>query len=949
VMAVFGVPVVHEDDALRAVRAAADMRRLLARLNEEFERDYGVSIAVRMGINTGEVVAGDPATGGTFVTGEPVALAKRLEQAAGPGEILIGKATYPLVQDAVQAGPLRSFEVKGKRDPVGTVSIADVHAGAAGFRRRLDAPLVGRQRELDALRSAYETAVAGASCRLMTVLGPAGIGKSRLAKELADELGEDASTVTGRCLPYGDGITFWPVLEILRRLGGHESVGAILDGAEDTQRVVERLGALSGSGAPVSADELFWAIRRLLEGLASKRPLLVVLDDLHWAETTFLDLVEYLLGWVRGAPVLLVCLARADLLERRPTWSAPHPAHDLLVLDPLEEAAADTLLGGLGAAVDGATRKRILASAEGNPLYVEQMAALAAGGEVVVPPTIQALLAERLDRLNVDERAVLERAAIVGREFPQAAVADLCPAELRGEIGRHLLALARKELVQPHASAFGGEDAFRFRHGLIRDAAYEGMAKAGRAALHEQFAEWLEARAANLPPEIDEIVGYHLEQSFQLRAQLAVPDARARSIGERAADVLGRAGRRALGRGDMPAAGSLLARATELLPRDDRRRLALAPDLAAALFETGALERARELLAAALADAPAVGDPALEARVRIPYLVLQLRLEPAQRTDDVLREAERAIEIFTTQGDERGLAEAWLGMASVHWMASRWRERTYALEHALVHARAAHERRYETIALASLGLSLLWGPTPAPAATARCREIVDEAAGNRIVEGRMLAVLSGLHGMQGDFAEARALYERSKLVLDEIGLTPAAATHTLVLGTVELLARRPEAAEVELRAGCEALAAIGERPALATLTATLAEAVYAQGRLAEAERLAAASAEAGTADDVANETLWRTVRAKVLAERGELEDAVLLAREAVELASATDAPNLRGDAQLALAHVLQRAGLEHEAVGALEQAAANYTEKGNTVSAMRVAEALAAVAGASSA
>ena len=498
VMAVFGVPQVHEDDALRGVRAASDMLARLTSLNEELEPAFGVRLAVRIGVNTGEVVVGDPTGVGTFVTGAAVNVAKRLEQAAAPGQILIGKSTYPLVKDAVRAGPLQSFPVKGRTEPVATWRVDAVDARARGVARRTGTPLVGRARELAQLRAAHDAVAAERTCRLLTLLGPAGIGKSRLAEELATDVEPRTRVVHGRCLPYGDGITFWPLAEIVQGLEAGDVLRGALADADDGPLVAERLGALASEAETVGLDDVFWAVRRLLEVLAAERPLMVVLDDLHWAEPTFLDLIEYLHGWITESPVLLLCVARPELMDRRPDWTAPHERADVLLAQPLRAEESEALLGGLGTRLDEEMRRRVLDSAEGNPLYVEQLAALAASGDVVVPPTIAALLAERLDRLDSPERAILERAAVVGREFSRRTVTDLCPPELRGTVGSVLLSLVRKELVQPHA-ATGGEERFRFRHGLIRDAAYEGTPKEARALFHEWLADWLQRHGPQDP------------------------------------------------------------------------------------------------------------------------------------------------------------------------------------------------------------------------------------------------------------------------------------------------------------------------------------------------------------------------------------------------------------------------------------------------------------------
>src|SRR5262245_5227896 len=499
VMAVFGIPTIHEDDALRAVRAASEMRDRLAELNEEFEKTWGVRLNTRTGVNTGQVVAGDPLAGGTYVTGDPVVLAKRLEQAAEPGQILIGKATYPLIKDAIKAGPLESLRVKGKAEPVDPLRLDDVDVLAPGLTRRLDAPLVGRRTELARLGEGFDEAVRANSCRLLTVIGPAGIGKSRLAAELNATLSDRATWLTGRCLPYGDGITFWPLAEIVREAGGIAAVAEAIEDSEDADVVVELIqGTIGPSPVAGGSDESFWAVRRFLEAMAARKPLVVCLEDIHWAQRTFLDLIEYLAAvWIRDAPIVLLCLTRPELLDTEPSWLNPRPNASVLALEPLSEAEADILLDALvgDGTLTEPMRRRIATTSEGNPLFVEQMAAMAAeegNGEVAVPPSIFALLAARLDRLSAEERAVIERASVIGKEFVHREIVELCPPELRPMVGRNLMALVRKDLIRPAPSASAREDGFRFRHALIRDAAYDALPKEIRAELHEYFAGQVE-------------------------------------------------------------------------------------------------------------------------------------------------------------------------------------------------------------------------------------------------------------------------------------------------------------------------------------------------------------------------------------------------------------------------------------------------------------------------
>src|SRR5579875_2433264 len=473
VMAVFGVPVVHEDDALRACRAAVEMRDALPELG----------IRGRIGVNTGEVVAG---TAERLATGDAVNVAARLEQAAEPGEVLVGASTVQLVRDAVELGEERRLELKGKSELVPAFSLRAVVADAP--RRRFDVPIVGRVREQRALDDAWERVRSESACHLFTVLGPAGVGKSRLTAEFLASL-QGVSVVRGRCLSYGEGITYRPVVEIARQLGRRPT----------DERAAAAIASLLGeSEEPATADEIAWAFRKLLE---ESSPVVCVFDDLHWAEPTFLDLVDHVADWSRGAPILLVCLARPELLDRRPTWAGGKLNATTVLLEPLNAEETDELIGRLlgDGDLDDALHARIREAAEGNPLFVEQMLAMVAespNGEVVVPPTIQALLAARLDQLDPSERGVLERGSVEGKVFHRGGVEALAPDE--PDVPTKLMALVRKELVRPDRTQLPGDDAFRFRHLLIRDAAYEGLPKAARADLHGRFAGWLESHGRDL-------------------------------------------------------------------------------------------------------------------------------------------------------------------------------------------------------------------------------------------------------------------------------------------------------------------------------------------------------------------------------------------------------------------------------------------------------------------
>ena len=939
IMAVFGVPRVHEDDALRAVRTAAEMRAVLGSLNDELEETWGVRLRTRMGVNTGEVVAGDPADGSTFVTGDAVNLAKRLEQAAGPDEILIGKATYPLVKDAVTAGPLQSFPVKGKRDPVAPLRLDDVDARGPGLVRRLDAPLVDRALELAALEEAFARAERDRELQFVTVLGPAGIGKSRLVAELVASVSERAQTFTGPCLPYGEGITFWPIVQILRQAGGEAGIADVLAGVEHGEVVAERLSGVLGSAPAGANEETFWAIRRFLEALARREPLLVVLEDIHWAEPTLLDLIEYLAGWTRDAPILVVCLARRELLERQPGWVTPQRNAFVITVEALGGADVDALLEGLRSESPLAARtlQRIAVAAEGNPLFLEQLVAMATenggDGELRVPPSIQALLAERLDRLSSDERAVIERAAVIGRQFLRGQVVDLSPDELQSAVGPSLMALMRKELIRPDASATSRDDGFRFRHVLIRDAAYDGMPKEVRAELHERFARLTEAGYPDRLAELEEIIGYHLEQAHVFHVELGRDDAATDAVASAAGQRLTRAGRRALTRGDAPAAVNLLERAAALLEAAGAADATVLLDLGSALREAGDPVGADSALTRAAAVAEAAADERLALRVLIERTVLRLYVDPGVAEQDILEVADRATPVFEASGDALGLARAWGLVAEAHWMRSRCAAMEVVLERQLAYAERASDRREVHWILGSMARVALVGPRPVEEGVSRCQELRRRARGEPTLIPVVDSMLAVLEAMRGRFTEARTRYASSRETLEELGLRFRFAQFAMYAGLAELIAGDAGEAERQLRPAYEELEAMGESGILSTTAAVLARAVYRQERFDDALRLTEISERAASPDDIVSQVLWRGTRARVLADRGHTEPAEQLARHAVALARQTDFVNMLADALVDLAETRSLLGRDGDSRAPLTEAIGLYEAKGNVVSA----------------
>jgi class 3 adenylate cyclase/tetratricopeptide (TPR) repeat protein len=920
VMAVFGLPEAHEDDALRAVRAAVELRRLMEELNERLELELGIRLAVRTGITTGEAVTGDPTLRQSLVTGDVVNTAKRLEEAAGTGEILVGETTRMLVSPAATLERVEDVAAKGKRDGVPAWRILAVDLDAPGIERRLDSPLVGRLDELARLRRVVERATLERRAVVTTVVGPAGVGKSRLVHELVAGLAGTATVLSGRCVAYG-GTTYRPLVEILRNAGGPEAVAHALAGEENEQLLSERLEAAGGlSAATFTMDEIFWAVRRFVEVNARVRPVVLVVEDAHWAEPTFHDLVDYLAAFVTDAPVAIVRLGRPELLERRP---GPTEG-ETIELGPLSDADAQALLAGVGA--PEVARAQIAAVAEGNPLFLEQLAAVAshgAPGPLSIPPTIEAVLAARLDQLPRPQLALLERASVVGRRFEPRVLAELSTPEDGPQLTSSLLALARAGLVRP-APGPAGEDRYGFAHGLVRDAAYARIPKSARTTLHETLARRLLADPTRAPGAED-LAGHHLEQASRALAELGGSEDRARRLGEEAAGLLETSGRRAAARDDIPAAIDLLERADALLTDASPARGAVRYGLGRGLWEIGENERALEVLEASIADATRAGDTRVEWLARLDRAAFRVVLG----LDHELRAvAEQAIEILTEMRDDAALALAWRRLAFAERREGLYGASVEPSERAVAHARAAQDVYEETRAVDSLCTGLLYGPTRAAEAAERCRTLLRDAKGRPATQANVLASLAELEAMLGHLDAAREAYGRARAIYEELGLRMPLAGLTTIGAELELLAADPVAAEAEARRGMEVLAGTGLEMELVPL---VAEALLAQGRDDEADAvLAGAEIDA---HGVPWQVRLRTARARLLARQGRTDAAVADAREAVTRAAALDDVNLSADAYAALADVLDRAGRADEAQAARDDAYRRYALKGNVVAA----------------
>jgi len=924
-LGIFGVPAVHEDDALRAVRAAAEMRDAAGSLAEVLTRERAATLELRVGVDTGPVLTG---TTEPSVTGPAVSLAAELAQVAPAGEILIGPETVRVSAPAVEAEPHAPVAVRGQAEPVQAFRFQRLAADAEEVSRpALVFDFVGRVAELKVLRAEFEQAVVERSCRLVTVVGEPGIGKTRLLAEFTSTLAGEVRVLGDRCLPYGQGITYWPLVGIVRQLGGPDALAERLASDDQAGQVRELiLGTIGAADPIVSVEEAQWATRRLFEALGRERPLVVVLDDLHWAEPTFLQLVEYLATCSSGAPILLLAAARDELLDSCSAWALPRPNAQILPVRALSEREARALFDQAAArwGLNESRVARLADAAAGNPLFIEQLLAHQAEGggpaeALVSPSTIEALLAARLDRLSTAERDVLERAAVEGVVFHRGAVTALLPAEEQAEAGAHLLSAIRRNLVRPQPADLAGEDGFRFVHVLVHDAVYRSIPKELRAQLHERFAAWLDGRGTTLA-ESDELLGYHLEQAARYRQELGQPDD---DLAERAGERLMAAGRRALWRGDHGAAASLLGRALELT-RPIRRDVHLEVDLAYAVGIV-APRRAVTIAETAAAQAQAASDEPGEALARVACAYHRLRTSEVD-VDELEALARAALPLLEGVGDHAGLAHVWEALGfEVANTRGRFEEMAEACGQALRHAGLGGQRPGD--ALEDLGMALAYGPRPADEALRALDALLRENPPPWLLMFRAF-LLAMLDRFEEARPSPRELCERMR----EIGRGPGEA----MAAAIATLEGDHETAARYLRAVCNEFEERGERAYLSTFAPVLGRSLCALGRYGEAEPLARLGRELGDERDLLTQMAWREVQALVHAHRGEFAEAEVLAREAVAMGEQTDSLDFQAEALCDLAEVLRAAGKTSEAAGAFDEALDRYERKKNVAMARQV-------------
>ncbi|WP_455753297.1 AAA family ATPase [Streptomyces bobili] len=935
VMAVFGIPARHEDDARRALAAARGMITGLDGLNAELEREHGVRLAVRIGVNTGEVVVNvDPAARQALVSGEVVNIGARLEQHAGAGEILIGPATLRAVGASAVTEPAGPLSLKGVDTPVPAHRLVALHEDDPERVRRFDTPFIGREPELAELRLLLRRLTADPRSCLVTVYGEAGLGKTRLLREW---LRNCPAYGEGRCRPYGETGTLSPLADAVRQVLaalGEDAALARLPAHERTEAEqalrLLRTGLLADGTPSPSADDTLMALACLLDGLSRERPVVLVLDDCHWASAPLLDLAGRLLDELDRSPVALVCAARPELLETHPGWGSGRMRSASLMLTPLTREEAAALAGEL---VEVAAHREgvpaaTLDRAEGNPLYLEHLTAMAAECDDL-PLTVHALLGARIDALPSEERVLLQLAAVLGREFRRADLTALATtgehdgaADLAESAAGPLRGLLRRRLIESGGRTLAAGSTLRFGSALVQETAYRGMAKKVRARRHERAAGVLVRHEAG-----DAAVGTHLARAHRLLTELGMRDDETDVLRARAAALLTRAGAAALARSDLPWADDLLSQGLDLAAPGEPAAVEAARRLGETKVARGEPARGRELLAGALDTADRAGDRLAAAHARLALTALDPRHGSAAEV------AEAALALFTVAGDDQGIARACVRIAQDRQRRGRHAEAEALLSRALDHADRADAEPERALALGAVGISLWRGPTPVPRAVERCEELLAaHGAGRPTVRATLACPLAVLLALAGRHGEARERLAEAARLAGGLGYAESALFVPLFAAEVEALTGTPDRRLALLaeaaRAGRE-LGATGALPGIARERARILLETGEPGEalaLPDPQEVGLPPAESADADGL---------RARALALAGERTAARACADRATATAGDTDSPVVRGTAALDLAHTLRTLGLPGDASREARTAQRHFAAKGHRIGADR--------------
>ena len=977
-MATFGVPTVAEDDASRAVRAAIDIQQRFVDFAAGVAARHGEELGLRVGVNTGEVVTAD---GDADLVGDALNVAARLESVCRPGRVLVGEETWRITRSQFGFVPLGDVEVAGRAGDVGAYEV-DSSIGADGERSDTSTVFVGRAHEMDRLVALLDRARTERRAHLVTVLGSPGVGKTRLSRELAryavDHLRAQAFEL--RCDRAADS-TFAPIAPLIHAA---LAVGSVPDSTSaqtsaqtselrsgpdpvaiadatvvgpDRTRVVEVLAGLLGSADATSVEETFWALRRLIESMAHTVPLVLVVDDLQWAQPQLLDLLEHLVEWTADASVLLVCLARPELRELRSSLCEPgRRVADVLALSGLDAVATEQL----AAAMLGADRlpptlaARLPISTEGNPLFVRELVRMLVDDDVIirtpehqweltvdadaveVPPTIQSLLAARIERLDPQHRRVLEMASVIGAEFNLGALGEL--AGSTGSAAAALDDMRRSELVEP-TGAYRGDDAvYRFHHVLIRDAAYRRILKATRAEWHERVGDWLQQTRAELPREHQAAIAHHFEQASCYLGELGSA-ADAASLGRRAAELLCSAATEAMHRDDVSLAADLAARALAVVPDADT---AIRADLLILKCECALASGEVAAASAATAELTAIvghGDPVghLDAWAQCYAAQLVGLIDPDGLVTAVAAVTEAA-QVFAAAGDGSGEAKAHQVRAGLLARLGRVAEAEASLDEALSAARSVDDRSRVTAILGAVPVAALIGPSSVSRAGGRCLDVVRLlriTSASPSVEATSMRCQAVLEALRGHFDAARSMLADARKSLEELGLRHGLLVTDLYAGNVELIAGRPDAAVEPLRRAYDGLGALGVGADAGQAAALLSRALLAQGDVDGADAMATVS-EHRAGQNLQTAIAWRLARSEVSAARGDLGAGIAEATAAVGIAESTDLTVEHADAAAVLAALHRSAGDAAAAASARRVARRLYEAKGATVWAERL-------------
>jgi class 3 adenylate cyclase len=903
VMAAFGIPVAHEDDAERAVRSALSM----------IENLRGIDLEVRIGLESGEVVVDE--TDSTFATGEAVNVAARLQQAARPGEILMGAAAHRLTSGVIESEPAGPLELRGFRQPIEAYRPICVGDGGRPLGS-LAAPFIGREAELELLDNTLERTIRDHRPHVFTIYGEPGVGKSRLVREFLAGA-EGVTVLSGRALPYGEGVTYWPLAEMVKSAAGITDDDPLEVAREKLieccgdEAIAELLGLASGVLEAVEGErgqpEIAWAAREFVDELADVQPLVLVFEDIHWAEEPLLELIDHLAQWVRERALLIVCLARPELLDVRPGWGGGRIRSTAIELEPLPRAESERLADALleDAHLAPAVRNHLLDKTEGNPLFVEETVRMVLesgdGASERIPDTLQALIAARIDRLPQSEKVLLQRASVIGRVFWVGALEHLSP-EFGEELEDALDDLLMRDLLTRESrSTITGEEPYRFKHVLIREVAYSALSKSSRADLHMKFAEWLRERADK---ELLEIRAYHLDQACLLLAEL---DGRPpKELAETAAHVLELAGKRALSREAPASARKLLLRSVELESTLERRYNA-----ARAAWKLGELGALAKEMRAIAADAAAEGNPRIQGRALTALAEATLAREGDVQAATEL--AEDALTVLEAE-DHVGRFGALDTRSRIAWYEARITAAEEFESAALDAARAAERKDLESKAareLAWLHLTRMEEDRAAPLID-RALDLAEES-GSIVARADAAWIKGDFHRMRGELDDAEAWLTKALELFNETGSQRGIATTQKSLG--RLLWRRGDAAHAEklFRESIRLLAPMQERGTLCESQRLLSQLLLEQGRIDDAEKYALASRETVSAEDLTSRATTRVALAQVRAAQDRDDEAEELFREAVEIVTGAEHCRVRFDVLPVYAEFLRARGRDDEA------------------------------------